>query len=111
MFGSSKETEDSKKATITSTSGTLNALVKGTVIEGTVRCDNDLRVDGTIKGKLSCQSKVIIGPTGVVEGEIRCQNAVIEGRFKGNQNLRGYRTLYQCLPRMRRNGARGTDAL
>jgi len=84
MFGSSKETEDSKKATITSTSGTLNALVKGTVIEGTVRCDNDLRVDGTIKGKLSCQSKVIIGPTGVVEGEIRCQNAVIEGRFKGN---------------------------
>jgi cytoskeletal protein CcmA (bactofilin family) len=48
-----------------------------------LRCENDLRVDGTIKGKISCQSKIIIGPTGVVDGEIRCQNAVIEGRFKG----------------------------
>ncbi|MFN0214532.1 MAG: polymer-forming cytoskeletal protein [Saprospiraceae bacterium] len=84
MFGTTKETEDSKKTVATSPAGALNALVKGTVIEGTIRCDSDLRVDGTIKGKLSCQSKVIIGPTGAVEGEIRCQNAVIEGRFKGN---------------------------
>jgi cytoskeletal protein CcmA (bactofilin family) len=83
MFGSTKETEDSKKTVVTSPAGALNALVKGTVIEGTVRCDSDLRVDGTIKGKLSCQSKVIIGPTGMVDGEIRCQNAVIEGAFKG----------------------------
>lgn len=87
MFGSSKESEDSKKTVATSPAGALNALVKGTVIEGTVRCDSDLRVDGTIKGKLSCTSKVIIGPTGAVEGEIRCQNAVIEGRFKGNLHV------------------------
>ena len=88
MFGSTKELEDSKKNTaITSSSGALNALVKGTVVEGSLRCENDLRVDGTIKGKLSCQSKVIIGPTGVVEGEIHCQNAVIEGRFKGILNV------------------------
>lgn len=88
MFGSSKTTEDAKKSSPSSStpaSGTsgLNALVKGTVVEGTVRCDSDLRVDGTIKGKLTCKSKVIIGPTGSVEGEIQCQNAVIEGRFKG----------------------------
>ena len=83
MFGNSKETEDSKKALPSSPGSALNALVKGTAIEGTIRCDSDLRVDGVIKGKLSCQSKVIIGPTGAVEGEIRCQNAVVEGRFKG----------------------------
>lgn len=84
MFGTTKETDDSKKTTTSPATGTFNALVKGTVVEGTLRCDTDLRVDGTIKGKLSCQSKVIIGPTGMVDGEIRCQNAVIEGRFKGN---------------------------
>jgi cytoskeletal protein CcmA (bactofilin family) len=83
MFGNSKETEDSKKTAAIAPAGALNALVKGTIIEGTVRCNSDLRVDGTIKGNLSCQSKVIIGPTGAVEGEIRCQNAVVEGRFKG----------------------------
>lgn len=84
MFGSSKSTEESKKtSTPIPTSGTLNALVKGTTVEGSLRCESDLRVDGTIKGKLICQAKVIIGPSGMVDGEIRCQNAVIEGRFKG----------------------------
>lgn len=82
MFGNTKSTEDAKSSPA-ATSNALNALVKGTVIEGSLRCDSDLRVDGTIKGQLNCQSKVIIGPTGMVEGEIRCQNAVIEGRFKG----------------------------
>jgi cytoskeletal protein CcmA (bactofilin family) len=53
------------------------------MVEGTVKCDSDLRVDGTIHGHLICKAKVIIGPTGAVEGEITCQNAVIEGRFKG----------------------------
>ena len=84
MFGSSKSTEESKKtSTPVPASGTLNALVKGTSVEGSLRCESDLRVDGTIKGKLICQAKVIIGPSGMVDGEIRCQNAVIEGRFKG----------------------------
>ena len=85
MFGSSKNTEDSSKATSSSSAATggLNALVKGTTVEGTLRCESDIRIDGTIKGKLICKSKVILGPTGVIEGEINCQNAVIEGKFKG----------------------------
>ncbi|MCC7507071.1 MAG: polymer-forming cytoskeletal protein [Saprospiraceae bacterium] len=84
MFGNNKAAEDPKKSANALPSGTtLNALAKGTVVEGSVRCDSDLRVDGTIKGKLICKAKVIIGPTGTVEGEIQCQNAVIEGRFKG----------------------------
>ena len=85
MFGSSKSTDDSKTAaTTTSTaSGGLNALVKGTAVEGNINCESDLRIDGSLKGKLVCKAKVIIGPTGSIEGEIICQNAVIEGRFKG----------------------------
>lgn len=88
MFGSSKNTEEPKKAVATGSTNALNALVKGTSMEGELRCESDLRVDGTIKGKLTCQAKVIIGPTGVVEGEIRCENAVIEGRFKGVLTVR-----------------------
>lgn len=84
MFGNNKSTEDPKTAASSSSPNSLNTLVKGTTVEGTLRCESDLRVDGIIKGKLFCQAKVIIGPTGVVEGEIRCQNAVVEGRFKGS---------------------------
>jgi cytoskeletal protein CcmA (bactofilin family) len=88
MFGSSKKSEEiAKNTTGVAVTGALNALVKGTLVEGVLRCDHDLRVDGTVKGKLSCRAKVIIGPTGVVEGEIRCLNAVIEGRFNGTLSV------------------------
>jgi len=86
MFGNNKkETTKSKNGSLNSSGASygLNSLVKGTVVEGTVNSESDIRIDGSIKGKLFCQAKVIIGPSGSVEGEIRCQNAVIEGQFSG----------------------------
>ena len=86
MFGNKKkETAPSKSGMIPSpASHSLNSLVNGTIVEGTVKSESDIRVDGVIKGSLNCSAKVIIGPTGFVEGEIRCANAVVEGRFEGN---------------------------
>ncbi len=83
MFGSNKNTEETNAASTASPSA-FNALVKGTVLEGNLNCESDLRIDGSVKGKVSCKAKIIIGPGGQVEGEIACANAVIEGRFKGN---------------------------
>lgn len=85
MFGNSNK---QKKDTGSSprpmpSSNALNSLVQGTTVEGKLKAKNDIRVDGTIKGELYCDAKVIIGPTGVVEGTIKCQNAVVEGRFEG----------------------------
>lgn len=89
MFGNNnsnkKEATKAKSGSImpSSTSHSLNSLVQGTVIEGLIKSESDIRVDGAIKGKLFCNAKVIIGPTGFVEGEIKCKNAVIEGKFEG----------------------------
>lgn len=86
MFSSKKKeanTSSSKKSILPSTSHSLNTIVNGTVIEGTIKSESDIRIDGIIKGSLSCNAKVIIGPTGLIEGEVRCQNAVIEGNFEG----------------------------
>jgi len=85
MFGNKKDEGKTKNTGLITPSGSnsLNSLVKGTTIEGTVRSESDIRIDGTIKGKLFCEAKIIIGPTGKVEGEINCSNAVIEGGFDG----------------------------
>lgn len=84
MFGSNpSKKEVSKGNGTTSSTNSLNTLVQGTLVEGTVRSESDIRVDGTIKGKLICDAKVIIGPAGFVEGEINCKNAVLEGKFQG----------------------------
>ncbi len=85
MFGSNSSTKkEPGKSNGTASSNSLNTLVQGTVVEGTVKSESDIRVDGTIKGKLYCDAKVIIGPAGMVEGEIKCKNAVIEGKIQGN---------------------------
>lgn len=84
MFNSKKkEATPSKKSILPSTSHSLNTLVNGTVIEGTIKSESDIRIDGVIKGSLNCSAKVIIGPSGFIEGEVICKNAVIEGKFEG----------------------------
>lgn len=91
MFGNSSSSgnNDKKEASTSIAAGghALNSVVQGTVVEGSVNSKSDFRVDGTIKGKLFCDAKVIIGPTGLVEGEIRCKNAMVEGRFEGTLNV------------------------
>ncbi|MCS6818845.1 MAG: polymer-forming cytoskeletal protein [Chitinophagales bacterium] len=57
---------------------------QGTVVEGNVNSDGDIRVDGEVKGTLHSKSKVVVGVTGSVEGDIHCLNATIEGKVTGN---------------------------
>lgn len=84
MFGNTKNDQKTKATGITTASTTSsNSLVQGTNIEGTVHADKDIRIDGTLRGTLTCKGKVIIGPTGQITGDITCENAVIEGRFEG----------------------------
>ncbi len=87
MFGSKKATEEVKttgvKPALSSSENALNSLVRGTTVEGSVVAESDIRIDGTIKGTLTCSAKVIIGPSGMIDGEVKCQNAVIEGKFYG----------------------------
>jgi cytoskeletal protein CcmA (bactofilin family) len=80
MFGNNKKTEAIASAANTSA---LNSLVQGTTVEGSVKAESDIRIDGVIHGDLTCSAKVIIGPTGSIKGEVRCANAMIEGKFEG----------------------------
>jgi cytoskeletal protein CcmA (bactofilin family) len=89
MFGGKEKTQSNKAAATATALNGLNSLVKGTEIEGKVSAKSDIRVDGTIKGSLECEAKVIIGPTGYIEGQINCANAMIEGRFEGTLNVKG----------------------
>lgn len=85
MFGNTKNDQKNKTNGIitTASSTSSNSLVQGTNVEGTIQADKDIRIDGTLKGTLTCKGKVIIGPTGYISGDITCENAVIEGRFEG----------------------------
>lgn len=61
-----------------------NQINAGTVIQGDIMCNGNIRIDGTLKGKIECSGKVVIGSSGLVEGEILCSNIDILGQVKGN---------------------------
>ena len=81
MFNS-KSNNDSSKGN--SGAGMPNHINSDTVIEGSIKAKGNLRIDGTLKGDLECQGRVVIGASGSIHGEIRCENAEIEGNIKAN---------------------------
>jgi cytoskeletal protein CcmA (bactofilin family) len=61
----------------------INLVGKGTVFEGTVRAENDVRASGQVIGTLQVQGKAMIAESGSVDGEIIATNADIAGRVQG----------------------------
>lgn len=64
-------------------SQSINLIGAGTTIEGEIRSNGDIRVDGIINGSVTSKAKVVVGTTGSIEGDINCQNADISGAVKG----------------------------
>ena len=62
----------------------VNIIGNGTDINGNIKSNGDLRIDGFIKGTIQATGKVVVGSTGRVEGEISCQNADISGEVKAH---------------------------
>jgi cytoskeletal protein CcmA (bactofilin family) len=64
-------------------SSSINLIGAGTIIEGDIRSNGDIRIDGTVYGSVSSKAKVVIGATGVIEGDVNSQNADVSGTIKG----------------------------
>ena len=60
----------------------VNIIGQGTSILGDINSNSDIRVDGTLKGSIKTEGKVVLGREGVVEGDVICQNADISGIIK-----------------------------
>jgi len=60
----------------------VNIIGQGTSILGDINSNGDIRIDGTLKGSIKTEGKVVLGKEGVVEGDVVCQNADISGIIK-----------------------------
>lgn len=69
--------------------GIASIISAGTVITGNIESKGDIRIDGILKGNISCKAKVLIGPEGVVEGDITGQQADILGTVSGRIKMNG----------------------
>ncbi len=60
----------------------LNIIGAGTIIEGDITTNRDMRIDGTVTGSINIKGKLVVGPSGSIDGEVICQNADIQGTLK-----------------------------
>ncbi len=60
----------------------------GTIINGDINSNGDIRIDGTLIGNLHSKSKIIIGQDAVVEGDINGQQADIMGKVTGTVKIK-----------------------
>ena len=57
----------------------INMIGSGTIITGDIQSKGDIRVDGTLKGSINTEGKVVLGANGTIEGDVVCQDADISG--------------------------------
>ena len=77
MFTNNKESM--KK---TENTAVVNMIGTGTTINGDIQSKGDIRVDGTLKGSVTTEGKVVLGIDGVIEGDVVCKNADVSGILK-----------------------------
>ncbi|GAA0338293.1 hypothetical protein GCM10008967_30710 [Bacillus carboniphilus] len=56
----------------------------GTIIEGNVKHETSIRVDGKIYGEVDCAGDIYIGKEGYIESTIKGKNIIVAGEINGN---------------------------
>lgn len=79
MFNKEKTAGQSEKL-----SNNATLISEGAVLQGDVKSNHDLRIDGSIQGNVFSSAKIVVGPTGHVEGNIQGRQADITGKVSGN---------------------------
>ena len=68
----------------TTSESALSIISPGTVIEGNIFAQGDIRVEGKIVGTLVCKSRLVISSQGLIEGNIDTIKATVAGTVNGN---------------------------
>jgi cytoskeletal protein CcmA (bactofilin family) len=63
--------------------GELSLIGAGTVVEGKIRTDGSVRVDGRLVGDLVAKANAAVGINGVVEGTVTARNISLAGKVNG----------------------------
>ena len=71
----------------------VSHISAGTVIKGEISSLNDIRIDGTVEGKIYSKGKIVVGENSVVTGSLLCTNVDFWGRMEGDIYVKDTMTL------------------
>ena len=84
------------------TATNVNLIAEGTVFEGTLRAESEVRVSGRLVGEIHVKGRVVVAQEGVVEGKITATEVDISGRVQGDLHVE------ECLTLRSRAQVEGT---
>lgn len=61
----------------------MNVFHKGSTVDGKIRINGSIRIDGKLKGEVEATEAVIVGESGVIEGDIKAKETNISGKCTG----------------------------
>jgi cytoskeletal protein CcmA (bactofilin family) len=64
----------------------MNLVGIGTIVEGKIRSQGNVRIDGKMIGDISAVESLAVGINGEVEGNITAKNVTIGGKVRGTIN-------------------------
>ncbi|MGA7303984.1 MAG: polymer-forming cytoskeletal protein [Rhodothermales bacterium] len=73
----------------TESSGEINIVGKGVVIDGNLHVSGDVRVGGRINGEVTVENRVVVAPEGVVVGGIFTEDGDLAGTVEGDVTAKG----------------------
>lgn len=82
MFARNEEVPMARQAN-SSSPNQINMIGEGTVFEGTLTAESDVRISGRLVGKLNIKGKIIVAQEGAIEGEIKAVNLDVGGHVQG----------------------------
>ncbi|HHH20008.1 MAG TPA: polymer-forming cytoskeletal protein [Campylobacterales bacterium] len=73
-----------KKKPAAAATSAASIITPGTAIQGEMRCEGNILINGEFEGNIYSQSEVVVGKTGRVRGEVQSQKLLVSGEFHGN---------------------------
>ncbi len=86
LFGNDREQAASRQGGVQAPNQ-VNMVAEGTVFEGTLRAESDIRISGRIVGKLTVGGRAFVAPEGSIEGEVKATDADIAGQVQGELHV------------------------
>ena len=68
---------------VASPEGATCIIAKGTIIEGKITTSENMRIDGTVKGEVHCEKRLVMDAGGLIEGNLHAGESTIKGRVVG----------------------------
>jgi len=76
--------------------GTAETIVGHSVkIEGDLISDGDIKVDGSVSGKIKTAKSLFVGPTAKIEADVEAGTVTVAGVVHGNLKVKGLLVILQ----------------